>query len=203
MKLARRQLIKLAASTAILPALPPRDCASSAQSRRFGPYSPVILRRALAHHPAHIGRPLGRYAHVRIGFRRVRCENIQVHDDRPRLALPRRQYSRRNRTGPCFLDHEPGDVRQRCGSFRYASPVVFRPAACGCKKRCRNRDGYFFYMHEVSRHVVKAGTQCRLFFRDRQPGRPLPAPRALSGELARSRLARAASVLHDPGCMAP
>ena len=61
-----------------------------------------------------------------------------------------------NRTGPCFLDHKPRNAWQRFGSFRYASLVVFRSAACGSKKRDRNRDGYFAVevTHAVNSHSV-------------------------------------------------
>src|SRR6202165_681305 len=81
---------------------------------------------------------------------------IHIHDDRSGLALPRCQDRCWNRTDPCFFDHKPRDAWQRFGSFRYASLVVFCSAACGSKKRDRNRDGYFAVevTHAVDSHSV-------------------------------------------------
>ena len=44
----------------------------------------------LTQHTAHVGRAFGYGAQVRIGFFRSCCDNINIDDDWPRLALPRR-----------------------------------------------------------------------------------------------------------------
>jgi hypothetical protein len=119
----------------------------------------VALARSLTHHPTHICRPLGQHAHVRIGFFCTRRNDIDVHDDWPRLALPRRQDGCRNRTGPCPLNHKARDAGQRFGSFQYASLVVCCPAACGSEKRYRSHDGAFLSALSLPTFREKASTR--------------------------------------------
>ena len=117
-------------------AAPDRNTTSA---REKGDEEKRTALHTLSGHRASVHRPLyecgasRNHADEGISFRGAVRDEVDVHNDRPRLPLPRRQDSRRNGTRSSLLDRKPGQVR-KCFSGLGNARLTFSSTTGRCVK---------------------------------------------------------------------
>ncbi len=96
--------------------VPPIHTANNADDRIRVP-SGQGWKGRLIHRSLHEGRSLRHRTQIRQCFLRAIFNNVDIHDNGPRLPLPRRQNLGRNPTRSRLLDHQSGNVRERLDRF--------------------------------------------------------------------------------------